>query len=37
MKHTFTNELGYPDKIVLPRELYHGGTPNDLGNLFLRG
>ena len=25
--HTFTNELGYIHKIILPEELYHGWNP----------
>jgi hypothetical protein len=32
--HTFTNELGYPDKIVLPKELYHGWNPEQAWTLI---
>jgi hypothetical protein len=31
--HTFTIEFEYPDKIVLPKELYHGWNPAQAWNL----
>jgi hypothetical protein len=32
--HTFTNEFGHPDKIVLPKELYHGWNPKQSWKLI---